>query len=77
MWHQSKSVQNNSERKFSKYIGFELNVKFYGHVGFLVYMKYNSILTPLPFYNKINIQYHISPVNIKHDKTPILIYIPL
>ena len=36
MWHQSKSVQNNSKRKFSKYIGFELNVKFYGHVGFLL-----------------------------------------
>ena len=33
MWHQS----SNSKRKknFSKYLGFEFNVKFYGHVGIL------------------------------------------
>ena len=32
MWHQSKIIQ----KKISKCIGFELNVKFQGHVGFLL-----------------------------------------
>ena len=33
MWHQSKSFQ---KKNFSKYLGFEFNVKFYGHVGILL-----------------------------------------
>ena len=33
VWHQSNSFQK--EKKFSKYFGFEFNVKFYGHVGIL------------------------------------------
>ena len=34
MWHQSKSFQK--KKNSQKYIGFELNVKFYGHVGILL-----------------------------------------
>ena len=35
MWHQSKTFQKG-KKIFSKYLGFEFNVKFYGHVGILL-----------------------------------------
>ena len=60
MLHQSKSVQNNSKGKSQNNIGFESNVKFYGHVGFLL----NTWNTIQYYFTTIyiNIKYLISNI---------------
>ena len=60
MWHQSKSVLNNS-KEFLNYTGFELNVKFCGHVGFL-----------LP----VQIQFDINSTTILYQHQYLISHIP-